>query len=90
MSKDNNILNKAKVIYDRSEKETQYGPLIECMEKTAVIATMMGKNNITAEDAYNVMIAVKIARESYTHKEDNLLDAVAYMSSLNDYRNGEK
>ena len=34
---------------------------------------------------YRAMIALKLSREAYAHKEDNLLDAVAYMSSMNDY-----
>ena len=31
------------------------------------------------------MIALKLSREAYMHKEDNLLDAVAYIGSMNDY-----
>ena len=33
------------------------------------------------------MIALKLSRQAYNHKEDNLLDCVAYMASLNDYQN---
>jgi hypothetical protein len=32
---------------------------------------------------YMCMIALKLSRESYCHKEDNLLDACAYIGSLN-------
>jgi hypothetical protein len=35
------------------------------------------------------MIALKLSRESYCHKEDNLLDACAYMGSMNDFLNSE-
>ena len=31
------------------------------------------------------MIALKLSREAYAHKEDNLLDVVAYIGSMNDY-----
>ena len=34
---------------------------------------------------YRAMIALKLSREAYAHKEDNLLDAIAYMGSMNDY-----
>tara|TARA_R100000654_G_scaffold20953_1_gene42375 strand:+ start:293 stop:556 length:264 start_codon:yes stop_codon:yes gene_type:complete len=84
-----NILKKAnKIVNERSEeKERQYGNFIECMEKTARIATEMSSKDITTEDAYNVLIALKLARQSNSHKEDNLLDAVAYIGSLNMYKN---
>ena len=34
---------------------------------------------------YNCMIALKLSRASWNYKEDNYLDAVAYMASLNSY-----
>ena len=34
---------------------------------------------------YRAMIALKLSREAYSHKEDNLLDAVAYIGSMNEY-----
>jgi hypothetical protein len=39
---------------------------------------------------YLAMIALKLSRQSHQHKEDNLLDAVAYMASMNDYLNQNK
>lgn len=33
---------------------------------------------ITAEDVPNIMIAVKLARESYKHTDDNLIDICGY------------
>lgn len=84
-----NILKKAnQIVNERSEeKERQYGNFIDCMSKTARIATEMSSKEITIEDAYNVLIALKLSRESNKHKEDNLLDAVAYLGSLNNYKN---
>ena len=35
------------------------------------------------------MVALKLSRESYNHKEDNLLDAVAYLGSYNNYLNNK-
>jgi len=83
------ILNKAHdILYNRSKKEIEYGPFIDCMEKTAKLASILSNKKITIEDSYNIMIAIKLSRESYTHKEDNLLDVIAYIASLNDYKNG--
>lgn len=84
-----NILQEAnKIIYERSEeKARQYGPMQEGMEEAAQIASLLSRKEITAVDMYNCMIALKLSRQAYNHKEDNLLDSVAYMASLNDYQN---
>lgn len=80
-----NILKKAnEIVFERSEeKEREYGPFEEGMEKAAALASIMSNKEITTKDMYNCMIALKLSRESYNHKEDNLLDAVAYIGSLN-------
>lgn len=76
------------ILYDRSEeKERQYGPMQKCIDHTAEIATSMGDKDITSIDVYNVLIALKLAREVHAHKEDNMLDAVVYMAAKNDYLN---
>lgn len=89
-----NILKRAdEIIHERSEeKERMYGPMFECMERAANIYNAMQlspEKHITVEDMYKAMVAMKLAREAYHHKEDNLLDAVAYMGSWNDYMETE-
>lgn len=86
-----NILEKANEIVNKrkEEKERQYGDFIKCMIKTSKIASEMSNKIITTEDAYNVLIALKLARQANAHKEDNLLDAVAYLGSLNNYKNAK-
>jgi len=82
-----NILEEAdKIVNHRSlEKERQYGPFHDAMEKTSRIASEIADRYISPEEAYAVLIALKLARHSHSYKEDNLLDAVAYIGSLNDY-----
>jgi hypothetical protein len=82
-----NILKQAnEIINDRSqEKERMYGPFEEGMERAALIASGATGKDITAKDMYMCMVALKLSRESYSHKEDNLLDAVAYLGSYNNY-----
>ena len=82
-----NILDQAnKIINERSEEKVrQYGPFIECNRKAATIASVMCNKEITTQDIYNFQIALKLARESFSHKEDNLLDAVAYIGALNNF-----
>jgi hypothetical protein len=84
-----NILEQAnEIIYNRSEeKARQYGPMQEGMQEAAKIASLLSRKELTAVDMYNCMIALKLSRQAYNHKEDNLLDCVAYMASLNDYQN---
>lgn len=84
-----NILTKAhEIVYERAEeKQRQYGDFHEGMERAAKIFNGMTGQNATAPDMYKALIALKLSRESYNHKEDNLLDAVAYMASMNDYLN---
>lgn len=84
-----NILEQAnKIVNKRSEeKERQYGPFVESMKRATAIYNSMSPNNeqISVEGMYRAMIALKLSREAYRHKEDNLLDAVAYMGALNNY-----
>lgn len=86
-----NILLKAnEIINERSEeKERQYGPFGEGMERAAMIASGSTGKHFTARDMYLCLVALKLSRESYNHKEDNLLDAVAYLGSLNNYEDGK-
>lgn len=90
-----NILKKAdQIVNERSEeKERQYGNFIKCMERaTRIYNSLTGadvsKNPsacMTVKNMYIAMIAMKFAREINSHKEDNLLDAAAYIGALNNY-----
>lgn len=84
-----NILKKAdQIVNERSEeKDRQYGPFHKSMDRAANFFNMMSPpgEQITTAGMYRAMIALKLSREAYCHKEDNLLDAVAYIGSMNDY-----
>jgi len=86
-----NILKKAnEIINERSEeKERQYGPISEGFERAAMIMSGMTGKNITAEDMFAAMLALKFSRHSYNYKEDNFLDAVAYLGAWNNYVQGK-
>ena len=87
-----NILRQAdQIINNRSEeKERQYGPLDEGFERAAMIASGMSGREWTAHDVFIAMIALKFSRQSYNFKEDNLLDAVAYIGGWQNYINKNK
>jgi hypothetical protein len=82
-----NILEEAnKIINERSEeKERQYGPIGEGLERAAAIASGILGKNLTAHDVFAVLIGLKFSRHSYNYKEDNFLDAAAYLGAWNNY-----
>ena len=86
-----NILKKAdEIINKRSEeKEREYGPFDKGMERAALILTNMTGKEVDALFMFKAMIALKFSRESFNHKEDNLLDAAAYIGGLNNYINNK-
>jgi len=86
-----NILEMAnEIVNNRSEeKERNYGPFSEGMERAAMIASGMTGSDWTADDMFIAMIALKFSRQSFNFKEDNLLDACGYIGAWNNY-NEEK
>ena len=86
-----NILEKANEIVNlrSEEKERQYGSFSEGMVNAANLFNCLTNNkyNIKPEDMYMSMVALKLSRQAFNHKEDNLLDCVAYLAALNNYIN---
>jgi len=84
-----NILEEAnKIVNERSqEKERQYGPFNQSMDRMRNIFNAMTGLNLTTEHMFDAMIALKLSRESYSHKEDTLLDLVGYVGAKNNYIN---
>lgn len=85
-----NILEKANEIVNlrSEEKAREYGEFNESMAKAAQVASILTNKDITTEDFYKCMVALKISRMAYNLKEDTLLDSVAYIGALNNYKNG--
>ena len=85
--KNKTILQKAhEIVYERTEEQSRnYGDIQESMKKASAIASCISGTPISPEIIYFSIIGIKLSRESHAHKEDNLLDAVAYISALNDY-----
>ena len=85
--KEKSILQQAhEIVFERNEeKERMYGPFEEGMEQAARIASELSRKEITAFDMYNCMIALKLSRASWNYKQDNYLDCVAYMASLDNF-----
>lgn len=84
-----NILKEAqKIIFDRKEeKERQYGPIDESIAKAARVASDLTNKDITTEDFYKCLIALKISRMAYNTKKDTMLDCVGYIAALDSFKN---
>jgi len=87
-----NILKLAdEIINHRSEeKERQYGPMGEGLERAAMIASGMTGKSFEAGDIFAALVALKFSRHSYNYKEDNFLDAAAYLGAWNNYIQSKK
>lgn len=71
------------IIYNRSEeKQRQYGPFEEGMTRAAMIFNGMTGLQLEAEHVYKMLISLKLSRDSYNKKYDNILDTLAYMTQL--------
>lgn len=74
------------IINERSEeKEREYGPIGEGFERAALIASGMSGKEWDAHDMFVAMAALKLSRQSYNFKEDNMLDLVAYLQGWQNY-----
>lgn len=71
------------------ERNVDYGSAVESFEKIARVANEMTGLTLTAADCCKVMMAVKIVRESYNHKRDNLVDLCGYADILELIENKE-
>jgi len=82
-----NILESAnEIVNQRSEeKERHYGPFSEGMKRAASIASGMSGKETSAHDMYIALVALKLSRQSYHFKDDNLLDAVAYLGAWHNF-----
>lgn len=87
-----NILRRADgIVNERAEeKARQYGDFESMMDNMRDIFNASTGLNLTTESMYMAIVALKLARERYNHKEDNLLDLVAYLGSLNNYIENKK
>jgi hypothetical protein len=72
-----NILDKANDILG-GERNEQYGDPVYNFKKISNMVYDMTNRYIAPEDCCSVLMAVKLVRESYKHKEDNLIDLAAY------------
>lgn len=77
---DESVLLEAHRIVN-GDRDTDYGDSNSNLTNIATIASAIGQP-IDAVGVAKVMIAVKLAREGYRHKRDNLVDLCGYAELL--------
>lgn len=75
------ILDKAKQAV-HGDRGNDYGHPTEDFRHTAALWSVILKTKVQPADVALCMIAVKIRREGYMHKEDNLVDIAGYAETL--------
>ena len=76
------ILEEALEILE-GERDSDYGDPVAKFNRISRIASSILNETITPEQCVVVMMAVKLSREQYKHKRDNLVDLVAYTEIYN-------
>ena len=86
--KDESILSEAERIVN-GDRQADYSDPVANFKHIASIASAMMRKSVTAEECCTVMISVKLAREDYKHKRDNLVDLAGYVEILNRIKDSE-
>lgn len=64
------------------ERVASYGSVIDNFKEMAAIHNAMFGGELKPSDLCKVLIATKVSREKYKHKEDNLIDQINYNAIL--------
>ena len=86
--KDESILSEAERIVN-GERQADYSDPVANFKHISSIASAISKENLSPTTCAIVMIAVKLARENYKHKRDNLVDLAGYAEILNRIKESE-
>jgi len=73
---------KAKKLITGSRAE-QYGDQDKNFTLIAEMASLLTGKELAKTDIVKIMISVKLMREQYKHKNDNLVDVIGYTDILN-------
>ncbi len=79
--KNKSILTEAESIVNGA-RAVDYGPK-ESFSKMATVHNALWGTNLVGKDFVKMLHTVKLVRESFKHKRDNLVDATGYLELLN-------
>ena len=67
------------------ERQKQYGSAGDSMQLTCDILDITFGIKLTVTELAKVLVALKLSREKFQHKDDNIIDSINYMAiSLNE------
>ena len=73
------------------ERQKQYGSAGDSIQLTCDILDLNFGIKLTVSDFAKVLVALKLAREKFQHKDDNIIDAINYLAiSLNERTDDKK
>ena len=76
------ILSEAEEIVN-GIRHSDYGDPVESFERIAKTASMIAGRDLSPNECCAVLMAVKLVRESFAHKRDNLVDLCGYAELMN-------
>ncbi len=87
-SETESILSEAERIVN-GDRQADYSDPVANFKHIAEIASAISKEELSPTTCAIVMIAVKLARENYKHKRDNLVDLAGYVEILHRIKENE-
>ncbi len=82
------ILSEAERIVN-GDRQADYSDPVANFKHISAIASAISKKELSPTTCAIVMIAVKLARENFKHKRDNLVDLAGYVEILNRIKESE-
>ena len=76
------ILLEADMILN-GDRQADYSDPVDSFDRIRKLASMLTGKELTADECCKVLMAVKLVRESFRHKRDNLVDLCGYSEILN-------
>ena len=77
------------IVVDRKDDDhNDYGEFSESMARAKLIFLGMTGFDLPIQHMYAALVALKLSRESFNHKRDNLVDVCGYIQGLDDFYNG--
>ena len=83
------ILSEAEEIVN-GIRHSDYGDPVESFERIAKTASMIAGRDLSPNECCAVLMAVKLVRESFAHKRDNLIDLCGYAYIMNEIKESNK
>ena len=78
------------VVARKDNTHNDYGEFTESMARAKIIFLGMTGIDLPIQHMYSALIALKLSREGFNHRKDNLVDVCGYIQGLDDFYNEVK